>query len=121
MGTDGYLLGSLDEIQEMSIVSVVDDPGLSKELQLFAQAFFAYVAAFEEQVRAVGYENIDRTQLPYQDFMDMPHTKEFDEAVQNNPDKCIVPSEDEINQFYDDLEAEVEEYLEETGNLVTIE
>lgn len=121
MGTDGYMLAILDEIQEPSIAGIVDDSGLSKELQLFAEAFFAYIEAFETQVRAVGYENIDRTLLPYQDFEDMPHVKEFSDAAIANSDKCVYLSEDEINRHSDDLEAEVKEYLEETGNIVTIE
>ena len=121
MGTDGYMLAILDEIQEPSIAGIVDDSGLSKELQLFAEAFFTYIEAFEVQVRAVGYENIDRTLLPYQDFEDMPHVKEFGDATIANPDKCVSLSEDEVNRYRDDLYAEIEEYLEETGNIVTIE
>ena len=121
IGTDGYLVRSLDGILKPSVVSIVDDLELSEELRLFAEAFFAYIEAFEEQLRAVGYENIDRSQLPYQDFESMPYRKEFSEAFIANPDKCVIPSEDETNQFYDDLLVEVEEYLEETGGPVTIE
>lgn len=121
LGTDGYLIGSLEEIQEPSITGIVDDPGLSEELQLFAEAFFAYIEAFEVQVRAVGYENIERSQLPYQDFEDIPYKKEFSDAFEANPDKCVIPSEDETNQFYNDLRIEMDEYLEGTGGLVTIE
>lgn len=121
MGTDGYMLAVLDEIQEPSIAGIVNDSGLSKELQLFAEAFFAYIEAFEAQVRSVGYENIDRTRLPYQDFADMPHVKEFNDAATANPDKCVYISEDEINRHNKNIEAEIEEYLEETGGPVTIE
>ncbi len=121
MGTDGYMLAVLDEIQEPSIAGIVDDSGLSTELQLFAEAFFTYIAAFEAQVRAVGYENINRTLLPYQDFGDMPHAKDFNGAAVANPDKCVSLSEDEVNRYGDDLYAEIEEYLEETGNIVTVE
>ena len=121
IGTDGYLIGSLDEIQEASIVGIVDDPELSEELQLFAEAFFAYIEAFEDQIRTVGYENLDRSQLPYQYLDDIPYKKEFSEAFIANPDKCVIPSEDEANQYYDDLTTDVERYLEETGGPVTIE
>ena len=121
IGTDGYLVRSLDGILEPSVVGIVDDLEFSEELRLFAEAFFAYIEAFEEQLRAVGYENIDRSRLPYQDFESMPYRKEFSEALIANPDKCVIPSEDETNQFYDDLLVEVEEYLEETGGPVTIE
>ena len=121
MGTDGYMLVVLDEIQEPGIAGIVDDSGLSIELQLFAEAFFKYIAAFKAQVRAVGYENINRTLLPYQDFGDMPHAKEFNDAAIANSDKCVSLSEDEVNRYGDDLYAEIEEYLEATGNIVTIE
>ena len=77
--------------------------------------------AVEEQTRAVGWVNIDRTRLPYQDLDDMPYTKEFDEAFIANPDKCVFPSEDEISQSYDSLEVEVNEHFKETGVPVTIE
>ena len=120
-GTEDYFIESLGEILEPSIAGVVDDPGLSEELQLFAAAFFAYVEAEEEQIRAVGWANIDRTRLPYQDSQDMPHMKEFEKALIANPDKCAFPSEDEWARFLDEREAEVEEYLEETGGPVTIE
>ena len=124
IGTEGYLIDSLGEILEPNIAGVVDDPGLSEELQLFAAAFFAYVEAEEEQIRAVGWANIDRTQLPYQHFEDMPHVEEFSDAIIANPDKCVSPPEDDTidaKQFVDDLLVEVEEYLEETGGSVTIE
>ena len=121
IGTEGYLIDSLGEILEPSIAGIVDDPGLSEELQLFAEAFFAQLEAVEEQTRTVGWANIDRARLPYQDFDDMPYEKEFDEAFIANPDKCVFPSEDEIGQSYDSLEVKVNEYLEETGGPVIIE
>ena len=121
IGTDGYLIGSLDEILEPSITGIVDDPGLSEELQLYAEAFFANIEADKEQIRTVGYENFDNSQSPYQDLDDMPYAKEFDEAFIANPDKCVFPSEDEISQSYDSLEVEVNEHFKETGVPVTIE
>ena len=121
IGTEDYFIDSLNEILEPSIVGVVDHVGLSQELQLFAKAFFAYIEAEEEQTRAVGWANIDRTRLPYQDFEDLPHYKEFSEAVIANPDKCASPSEDEMNRFLDEQEAELEEYLERNRRPVTIE
>ena len=124
IGTEAYLIDSLGEILEPSIAGIVDDPGLSEELQLFAEAFFAYIEAKEEQIRAVGWANVDRTQLPYLHFEDMPHFEEFGDATIANPDKCVsTPVDDTIDakQFYDDLSVEIEEYLEETGGPVTIE
>lgn len=123
IGTEDYFIDSLNEILESSIASVVDDIGLSEELQLFAKAFFAYIEAEEEQTRAVGWANIDRTRLPYQDFEDLPHYKEFSEAVIADPDKCASSSEDEMNdmnRFLDEQEAELEEYLERNRQPVTI-
>lgn len=124
IGTEDYFIDSLNEILEPSIAGVVDDRGLSQELQLFAKAFFAYIEAEEEQTRAVGWANIDRTRLPYQDFEDLPHVKEFSEAVIADPDKCASSSEDEMNdmnRFLDEQEAELEEYLERNRQPVTIE
>ena len=121
IGTEDYFIESLGKILEPSIAGVVDDPGLSEELQLFAEAFFAYIEAEEEQIRAVGWANIDRTRLPYQDSQDMPHMKEFEKTIIANPDKCAFPSEDKWVRFLDEQETELEEYLEETGGLATIE
>ena len=124
IGTEDYFIDSLNEILEPSIAGVVDDIGLSEELQLFAKAFFAYIEAEEEQTRTVGWANIDRTRLPYQDFEDLPHVKEFSEAVIADPDKCASWSEDEMNdmnRFLDEQEAELEEYLERNRQPVTIE
>ena len=121
-GSEGYLIGSLNKILEPSLAGIVDDPELSEELQLFAEAFFAYIEAEEEQIRAVGWANVDSTQLPYQHFEDMPHIEELSEAIMANPDKCVSSSSmDDAKQFYDDLYVEIEEYLEETGGPVTIE
>ena len=124
IGTEDYFIDSLNEILEPSIAGVVDDIGLSEELQLFAKALFAYIEAEEEQTRAVGWANIDRTRLPYQDFEDLPHVKELNEAVIANPDKCASPSEDEMNEmnrFLDEQAAELEEYFERNRRPVTIE
>ena len=121
MGTEDYFVESLDEILEPSIVGIVDDTGLSEELQLFAEAFFAYIEAEEREARAVGWANIDRARLPYQDFEDLPHMKEFEETLTANPDKCAFPSEDEWNPFLDEQEAELEEYYERNRQSVNIE
>ena len=121
IGSEDYFIGSLDEILEPSIVGIVDDTGLSEELQLFAEAFFAYIEAEEREARAVGWANIDRDRLPYQDFEDLPHMKEFDETLIANPDKCAFPPEDEWNTFLDEQEAELEEYFERNRQSVNIE
>ena len=121
MGTEDYFVESLDEILEPSIVGIVDDTGLSEELQLFAEAFFAYIEAEEREARAVGWANIDRARLPYQDFEDLPHMKEFEKTLIANPDKCVFPSEDEWNPFLDEQEAELEEYFERNRQSVNIE
>ena len=121
IGTEDYFIESLDEILEPSIVGIVDDIGLSEELQLFAEAFFAYIEAEEGEARAVGWANIDRARLPYQDFEDLPHMKEFEETLTANPDKCAFPSEDEWNPFLDEQEAELEEYYERNRQPVNIE
>lgn len=121
IGTEDYFIESLDEILEPSIVGIVDDTGLSEELQLFAEAFFAYIEAVEGEARAVGWANIDRARLPYQDFEDLPHKKEFEETLTSNPDKCAFPSEDEWNPFLDEQEAELEEYYERNRQPVNIE
>ena len=121
IGTEDYFIESLDEILEPSIVGIVDDTGLSEELQLFAEAFFAYIEAVEGEARAAGWANIDRARLPYQDFEDLPHMKEFEETLTANPDKCAFPAEDEWNPFLDEQEAELEEYYERNRQPVNIE
>ena len=114
IGTEDYFIESLGEILEPSIAGIVDDPGLSEELQLFARAFFSFIEVKEEQTKAVGWANIDLTWVPY-DFEDWPHVEEFNEAVIANPDKCASPSEDEedeMNRFLDEQHAKLEEYRE---------
>lgn len=121
IGSEDYFIDSLNEILEPSIAGVVNDIGLSEELQLFAKAFFAYIEAEEREARAVGWANIDRARLPYQGFEDLPHMKEFEETLTANPDKCAFPSEDEWNPFLDEQEAELEEYYERNRQSVNIE
>ena len=98
IGTDDYFLNTLGAIQESAIVATVSDNGLSEELQLFAQAFFTYVAAFNDQLEAGGYEDIDQATLPYQNFDDFPHVEEFTEAIEANPDKCKFPTVEEAEK-----------------------
>lgn len=98
IGTDDYFSNTLGAIQESAIVATVNDDGLSEELQLFAQAFFTYIMAFNNQLRAGGYENINQATLPYQDFNDMPHVEEFTEAIETNPDKCKFPTVEEAEK-----------------------
>lgn len=98
IGTDDYFSNTLGAIQESAIVATVNDDGLSEELQLFAQAFFTYVAAFNNQLKAGGYENIDQATLPYQNFDDFPHVEEFTEAIEANPDKCKFPTIEEAEK-----------------------
>ena len=88
MGTDNYLIDTLGAIQGPGIVGIVNDIELSDKLQRFAQEFFSYVAALDEQVKAIGYENIDQTILPYQDFNDIPNVEEFTQAIEDNPDNA---------------------------------
>ena len=98
IGTDDYFSNTLGAIQESAIVATVNDNGLSEELQLFAQEFFIYVAAFNNQLKAGGYENIDQATLPYQNFDDFPHVEEFTEAIEANPDKCKFPTIEEAEK-----------------------
>ena len=98
IGTDDYFLDTLGAIQGLGIVGIVNDDELSDGLQQFAQEFFSYVAAFDEQIKAVGYENIDQAILPYQDFNDLPNVEEFTQAIEDNPDKCKFPTEEEITE-----------------------
>lgn len=121
IGTEDYFIDSLNEILEPNIVGIIDDTELSEELQLFAEAFFAYIEAEEGEARAVGWANIDRARLPYQDFEDLPHMKVFEETLTANPDKCAFPSEDEWNPFLDEQEAELEKYFERNRRSVNIE
>ena len=79
-------------------MGIVNDDELSDGLQQFAQEFFSYVAAFDEQIKAVGYENIDQAILPYQDFNDLPNVEEFTQVIEDNPDKCKFPTEEEITE-----------------------
>ena len=91
--TDTYL-DALDAIQEPRIVRVVDDPGLSEELQVFAKGLFEMIAAVEEQARIVGYRNIDHSQLPYKDIESLPNLDTFYKAVTENPTQCPSPDQD---------------------------
>lgn len=93
-----YFSDTLGSIQTSDIAGIVNDAGLSEELQLFAQAFFSYIAAYDNQFKVGGYANIDNDSLPYQDIGDLPYSKEFDEAVEDNPDKCGIPSIEDVEE-----------------------
>lgn len=93
-----YLSDTLGSIQSSEIAGIVNDAGLSEELQLFAQAFFSYIAAYDKHLETVGYANYDNDSLPYQDIGDLPYSEEFDEAVIDNPDICGIPSMEDIEE-----------------------
>ena len=95
---DEYFSDTLGSIQASEIVGIVNDAGLSEELQLFAQAFFSYIAAYKNQIKTVGYANLDNDSLPYQDLGDLPYVEEFDEAAEDNPDVCGIPSMEDIEE-----------------------
>jgi len=91
--TDTYL-NALSAIQEPRIARVVDDPGLSGELQVFAKGLFEMIAAVEKQARIVGHRNIDHSQLPYKDIESLPNLDIFYKAVAENPTQCPSPDQD---------------------------
>lgn len=91
--TDTYL-NALSAIQEPRIARVVDDPGLSEELQVFAKGLFEMIAAVEKQARIVGHRNIDHSQLPYKDIESLPNLDIFYKAVAENPTQCPSPDQD---------------------------
>ena len=93
-----YFSDTLGSIQSSEIAGIVNDAGLSEELQLFAQAFFSYIAAYDKHLETVGYANFDNDSLPYQDIGNLPYSEEFDEAVEDNPDKCGIPSMEDIEE-----------------------
>lgn len=97
-GVDEYFSDTLGSIQSSEIVGIVNDAGLSEELQLFAQAFFSYIAAYKNHIKTVGYAYFDNDSLPYQDLGDLPHAEEFDKAVEDNPDICGIPSMEDIEE-----------------------
>ena len=108
-----YFSDTLGSIQASDIVGVVNDAGLSEEVQLFAQAFFAYVEAYKNQFKTVGYANIDNDSLPYQDIEDLPYVEEFYKAVGENPDKCGSKSEEEVEKEMEESIARFSQALTE--------
>lgn len=105
--TDSYgFLNALSAIQEPQIARVVDDPGLSEELQVFAKAFFDMIEAIEEQAKVVGYRDIDYSQLSYKDMDSLPNIDVFSKAAQENPTQCRWlysdnDRKDWLDQFYE--------------------
>lgn len=96
IGVDEYFSDTLGSIQSSEIVGIVNDAGLPEELQLFAQTFFSYVAEYKNQIKTVGYANLDNDSLPYQNLDDLPHAEEFYETAEDNPDICGIPSMEDI-------------------------
>lgn len=92
-------LDALEAIQEPQIARVVDDPGLSEELQVFSKAFFEMVAATEEQAKIVGYRDIDYSQLPYKDVDSLPNADIFAQTVIENPTECPRPSDEDREEW----------------------
>lgn len=103
-GTYGFL-DALDSISELQIVRVVDDPGLSGEIQVFAKAFFEWVEAIEEQAKAVGFLGVDYSQLPYKDFDSLPNVDVFDEVLRDDSTQCW-PSVEDIEEYEKLMEIE---------------
>lgn len=99
--SDTYgFLDALDSIGELQIVRVVDDPGLSEELQVFAKAFFEWIEAIEKQAKVVGYIGVDYSQLPHKDFDSLPNVDVFDEALREDSTQCL-PSVEDIEEYED--------------------
>lgn len=105
--TNSYgFLDALSAIQEPQIARVVDDPGLSGELQVFAKAFFEMIEAIEEQAKVVGYRNVDYSQLTYKDIDSLPNIDVFSKAAGENPTQCRwlysdSDRKDWLDQFYE--------------------
>ena len=84
---EGIYLDVLEDIQGPSIVSVMDDTGLSEELQVFAEAFFEDIEISERQVKSGGLDNLDYSG---RDFENLPNVDAFVEVAKAHPDKCIL-------------------------------
>ncbi len=80
------ILDAMTAVSKPEIVSIVDDPRLSEEANLFAKALFANVAATLEQAEEVGIDEVDGDKLPYSDLN--PYMDKFHDA---HPDECIEP------------------------------
>ena len=70
-----------------------DDPRLSEELQVFAEAYFGSVAVTEQQVKAGGLNNISYSGRTWGD---LPNIEAFDRELMNNPEECGTPPLDDV-------------------------
>ncbi len=84
------LIDALQEITKPEIVSIADSPQFSKELQLFAKAFFEQVQVEMKHIEEITSYGFDYTEYPFPEFEELPHTEAFVEEMEAHPDECML-------------------------------
>ncbi len=88
---DYTLIDALEEISKPEVVSIADSPQLSKEVQLFAKAFFEQVRADINQIDEITSEPVDYNKTHFAALENLPYQDAFNEATIANADQCIFP------------------------------
>ncbi len=87
------LIDALEEISKPEIVSIADSPQFSKELQLFAKAFFEQVRTDIKLIDVLTSDQLDYSKTDSGSLEKMPHLDSYHEEAAANSDQCIF-SED---------------------------
>ncbi len=84
------LIVALKEMSTPEMVSIADDPQLSKEFQLLAKAFFEQVRTDIKRLEEIGPDGLDFDNFPFFELEDMPFLQTLYEGEANS-DECSSP------------------------------
>ncbi len=77
------LIDALQEITKPEIVSIADSPQFSKELQLFAKAFFEEVRTEISQIDELTSNKLDYAEYPIPELEDIPYVEAFFDQLES--------------------------------------
>ncbi len=84
---DYTLIVALKEMSKPEMVSIADDPQLSKEFQRLAKVFFEQVRTEIELLEEIGPDGLDYANYPFFEIEDSPFDKALFEG-ETNSDEC---------------------------------
>ncbi len=84
---DYTLIAALKEMSKPEMVSIADDPHLSKEFQLLAKVFFEQVRTDIKLIEEIAPDRLDYANYPFFDIEDTPFLQTLYEG-ETNSDEC---------------------------------
>ncbi len=74
---DYTLIAALKEISKPEMVSIANDPQLSKEFQLLAKVFFEQVRTDIKLIEEIAPDGLDYANYPFSELEDMPFLQSY--------------------------------------------